>query len=232
MGDYGNNDGDDRSDAASIASTGTVNGHPQAYANVKRGIYAPVLVMDSLAAGAPFAQKCIDLTNTSQTNPLRIGRKVKAKAGPEPTNGIFDSKVLSRAHAEIFVDQDKVWIQDVKSSNGTFINGRRLSEEGVASAPHQLVSGDIAEFGIDIMHDDAETVMYPKISSRIIIWDTSSQGTIPLSNSTQSTTNGSSGTPALTARINSSNIDWTSTQSSKKVGGLVKLDTAFAVLDV
>ncbi|KAJ3116019.1 hypothetical protein HK100_001179 [Physocladia obscura] len=233
MRDFTDNENDDRSDAASIASTGTVNAPPVANANSnsKRGIYAPVLVMDSLASGAPFAQKRIDLTNTSQTNPLRIGRKVNAKSGPEPTNGIFDSKVLSRAHAEIFVDQDKVWIQDVKSSNGTFINGHRLSEEGVASTPHQLVSGDTVEFGIDIMNDDAQTVMYHKISSRIIIWDTSSQPTIPTSDSTQSTTSSSSGTPALTTRTNSSNIDWTSNQSNKKVGGLVKLDTAFAMLD-
>ncbi|KAI8852229.1 SMAD/FHA domain-containing protein, partial [Chytridium lagenaria] len=74
-------------------------------------------------------------------------------------NGIFDSKVLSRNHAEIWYEDDKVLIKDVKSSNGTFVNGGRLSEEGQVSAPHELRTADVIEFGIDIMNDDGATSM-------------------------------------------------------------------------
>lgn len=41
------------------------------------------------------------------------------KVKPTHTNAIFDSKVLSRSHAEIWADKGKVYIQDTKSSNGT-----------------------------------------------------------------------------------------------------------------
>ncbi|KAJ3083803.1 hypothetical protein HDU99_006026 [Rhizoclosmatium hyalinum] len=129
--------------------------------------------MDSISTGAPFVQKRIDLSV-----PVKIGRKVNIKAGPEPNNGIFDSKVLSRNHAEIWFEAGKVWIKDVKSSNGTFINGVRLSEEGQPSGPHELKTGDTVEFGIDIMNDDGITVMYYKVSSKIALWDPS-QGPLP-----------------------------------------------------
>ena len=41
-------------------------------------------------------------------------------------------------------------IRDVGSSNGTFVNSKRLSEEGQSSEWSELKSGDILEFGIDI----------------------------------------------------------------------------------
>ena len=37
----------------------------------------------------------------------------------------------------------QIYIKDVKSSNGTFINGERLSPESVESEPFELKSDDI-----------------------------------------------------------------------------------------
>ena len=37
----------------------------------------------------------------------------------------------------------QIFIKDVKSSNGTFINGERLSAEGLESEPFELKSDDI-----------------------------------------------------------------------------------------
>ena len=37
----------------------------------------------------------------------------------------------------------KFFIQDTNSSNGTFLNGERLSDAGVASEPFELIDGDI-----------------------------------------------------------------------------------------
>ncbi|KAJ3095178.1 hypothetical protein HDU97_007215 [Phlyctochytrium planicorne] len=110
----------------------------------------PVLVLEPL--NDTFVTKRLDLLE-----PVKVGRKVNAKVGPEPSNGIFDSKVLSRNHAEIWYEDDKVLIKDVKSSNGTFVNGVRLSDEGQVSAPHELNTGDMIEFGIDIMNDDGQS---------------------------------------------------------------------------
>ncbi|KAI9760334.1 MAG: subunit of TIM23 translocase complex [Chaenotheca gracillima] len=99
---------------------------------------------------------------------LRIGRQTNAKTLPTPANGYFDSKVLSRQHAEIWSDRlGKIWIKDVKSSNGTFVNGQRLSAENRDSEPHELRESDILELGIDIVSEDQKTVVHHKVAARV-----------------------------------------------------------------
>jgi hypothetical protein len=99
---------------------------------------------------------------------LRIGRQTNAKTVPTPTNGYFDSKVLSRQHAEIWAERNgKIWIRDVKSSNGTFVNGARLSAENRDSEPHELQSQDHLELGIDIVSEDQKTVVHHKVSAKV-----------------------------------------------------------------
>ena len=99
---------------------------------------------------------------------LRIGRQTNAKTVPTPVNGFFDSKVLSRQHAEIWADRSgKVWIRDVKSSNGTFVNGHRLSAENRDSEPRELKEQDILELGIDIVSEDQKTVVHHKVAARV-----------------------------------------------------------------
>jgi hypothetical protein len=61
----------------------------------------------------------------------------------------FNSKVVSRAHAEIWSDNGKFYIKDAKSSSGTFLNRLRLSPAGSESKPHQLKDGDIVQLGVD-----------------------------------------------------------------------------------
>jgi hypothetical protein len=87
---------------------------------------------------------------------------------PTPINGFFDSKVLSRQHAEIWADRNgKIWIRDVKSSNGTFVNGQRLSQENKDSDPHELREQDMLELGIDIVSEDQKTVVHHKVAARV-----------------------------------------------------------------
>ena len=42
----------------------------------------------------------------------------------------------------MLIDWD-MWVEDVKGSNGTFINGDILSPEGLESEPYELKSDDI-----------------------------------------------------------------------------------------
>ena len=64
-----------------------------------------------------------------------------------PDNGNFDSRVLSRNHASLTCDPNtgKIYIKDLKSSNGTFINGNRIDSNEV-----ELKVGDIIDLGTDI----------------------------------------------------------------------------------
>ncbi|RPA81829.1 SMAD/FHA domain-containing protein [Ascobolus immersus RN42] len=113
-----------------------------------------------------FEKKVIGVPLYPET--LRIGRQTNSKSVPLTTNGFFDSKVLSRQHAEIWCDSTGgVWIRDVKSSNGTFINGRRLSQENKESEPFQIRQEDILELGIDIVAEDGITVIHHKVAAKI-----------------------------------------------------------------
>ncbi|RFU79792.1 hypothetical protein TARUN_2386 [Trichoderma arundinaceum] len=99
---------------------------------------------------------------------IRIGRQTNQKTVPTATNGFFDSKVLSRQHAEIFAERNgKIYIRDVKSSNGTFVNGTRLSQENRESEPHELQTADHLELGIDIVSEDQKTVVHHKVAAKI-----------------------------------------------------------------
>ncbi|KAJ7150789.1 hypothetical protein C8R46DRAFT_810674, partial [Mycena filopes] len=80
-------------------------------------------------------------------------------------NGVFESRVLSRQHAEVWVEGGRILIRDVKSSNGTFVNGERLSGEGVESDAFELRTDDILEFGIDILGEHGE-VVHRKVAAR------------------------------------------------------------------
>lgn len=58
---------------------------------------------------------------------LKIGRQNTPKTSNKITDGFFDSRVLSRNHAEMFIKDSQLFIRDLKSSNGTFLNNEKLS---------------------------------------------------------------------------------------------------------
>ncbi|EPB89565.1 hypothetical protein HMPREF1544_03649 [Mucor circinelloides 1006PhL] len=61
----------------------------------------------------------------------------------------FKSKVVSRNHAELWSEQGKVYIRDIGSSSGTFLNRIRLSPPSHISQPHEVRDGDAIQLGVD-----------------------------------------------------------------------------------
>ncbi|KAF8183716.1 SMAD/FHA domain-containing protein [Mycena galopus ATCC 62051] len=115
---------------------------------------------------------------------VKIGRQTSTETNPGEKNGYFDSEVLSRHHAEVVWEEagrmccicttheylfiiGQIFIKDVKSSNGTFINGERLSFQGYESDPTELKSDDILEFGVDLVSEDNKTVLHRKVIARV-----------------------------------------------------------------
>ncbi|EPS36803.1 hypothetical protein H072_9679 [Dactylellina haptotyla CBS 200.50] len=120
-----------------------------------------------LPLNGTFERKVIPLPFYPEV--LRIGRQTNAKTVPTQSNGFFDSKVLSRQHAEVWAEKGtgRVFIRDVKSSNGTFVNGTRLSPENRDSEPHEIRAEDILELGIDIVGEDNKTIVHHKVAARV-----------------------------------------------------------------
>uniref|UniRef100_A0A8C7HBV0 Sarcolemmal membrane-associated protein n=1 Tax=Oncorhynchus kisutch TaxID=8019 RepID=A0A8C7HBV0_ONCKI len=94
----------------------------------------------------PFQERHVYLDE-----PVKIGRSV-ARCRPAQNNATFDCKVLSRNHALLWFDHKtgKFYLQDTKSSNGTFINSQRLSRGSEESPPCEVLSGDTIQFGVDV----------------------------------------------------------------------------------
>uniref|UniRef100_A0A8C7V9Q4 Sarcolemmal membrane-associated protein n=1 Tax=Oncorhynchus mykiss TaxID=8022 RepID=A0A8C7V9Q4_ONCMY len=94
----------------------------------------------------PFQERHVYLDE-----PVKIGRSV-ARCRPAQNNATFDCKVLSRNHALVWFDHKtgKFYLQDTKSSNGTFINSQRLSRGSEESPPCEVLSGDFIQFGVDV----------------------------------------------------------------------------------
>lgn len=142
------------------------NGAVQANGIRNQGPQAPPVILHLLPINNTFERKTI--TVPFYPDVLRIGRQTNQKTIPTPLNGYFDSKVLSRQHAEIYADRDgRIFIRDVKSSNGTFLNGERLSPENRESDPREMLEGNVLELGIDIVSEDQKTVVHHKVSAKV-----------------------------------------------------------------
>ncbi|XP_070558744.1 sarcolemmal membrane-associated protein-like isoform X1 [Ptychodera flava] len=101
----------------------------------------------------PFQERRVPLNE-----PVKIGRSV-ARCKPTANNAIFDCKVLSRNHALLWYEGSKFYLQDTKSSNGTFVNNQRLSKGAEESPAREINSGDIIQFGVDVMENSRRGVV-------------------------------------------------------------------------
>jgi len=131
-----------RSDSAS-----SVNTIMPAETNGGGGNGAPRASLLCRPNSHPFQDRMLSLDS-----PVKVGRSV-ARARPIQTNAIFDCKVLSRNHALLWYENGKFYLQDTKSSNGTFVNNQRLSKGSEESPPREVCSGDILQFGVDVMEN-------------------------------------------------------------------------------
>lgn len=95
----------------------------------------------------PFPERVLSLDQ-----PAKVGRSV-ARSRQAPNNAIFDCKVLSRNHALLWYENGKFYLQDTKSSNGTFVNNQRLSKGSEESPAREVCSGDIVQFGVDVVEN-------------------------------------------------------------------------------
>ncbi|KKA03650.1 Vacuolar protein sorting-associated protein 64 [Hanseniaspora uvarum DSM 2768] len=113
-----------------------------------------------------FVVKLVSLNNTFQKKSLtippppdnlKLGRllssnnnsdKPQNAEGPSETNGYFESRILSRTHAKLSLDEDNnVLLTDLNSSNGSFLNDKKLKPQ----KDYIIKKGDIITLGTDIV---------------------------------------------------------------------------------
>ncbi|KAJ3123022.1 hypothetical protein HK098_002278 [Nowakowskiella sp. JEL0407] len=127
----------------------------------------------------PTLKELID-RKLKEGTPIRIGRQVikDGQVQGRAANPIlsasdiwFTSKVVSRNHAEMWVKDGQLYIKDIGSSSGTFLNKMRLSPSGKESRPYPIKEGDTLQFGID--YKGKQEDIYKSIIVKIGFYDNS-----------------------------------------------------------
>jgi hypothetical protein len=77
----------------------------------------------------------VDSERTLDSSPVTIGRS------PDNDMDVTDDEFASSHHARVEPRRDGVWVEDVGSTNGTFVNGVKLTR------PQKLTGGDIIRVG-------------------------------------------------------------------------------------
>ncbi|KAJ1975932.1 hypothetical protein H4R35_002921 [Dimargaris xerosporica] len=101
--------------------------------------------------------------------PCLVQRKLTAANQPaDGYNLMLDSRTISKRHATLWFDQatKEVYIKDEGSHNGTFVNGKRLSQAKVVSQPIRLHHEDKVRFGLDDRHHRDHHVFFIMIGPK------------------------------------------------------------------
>lgn len=111
-----------------------------------------------------FVKKHIHVPYFPET--CRLGRPTGTKIKPHVSNGYFDSRVLSRNHAFMFIDPKlgQLMIQDMGSSNGTFVNSEKIAAE-----PVPLTIGDTINLGFNIQLETSHKQISAKIENISVV---------------------------------------------------------------
>ncbi|OAD69223.1 hypothetical protein PHYBLDRAFT_149626 [Phycomyces blakesleeanus NRRL 1555(-)] len=87
----------------------------------------------------------------------------------------FQSPSVSQFHAKILAKKGKLYIKDIKSSLGTFLNGYRLSQSFQESSRYPLRDNDILQLGQVSENDGIDTnkpvLMKLRIRQRTNAWN-------------------------------------------------------------
>ncbi|KAJ7671867.1 hypothetical protein B0H17DRAFT_1208926 [Mycena rosella] len=95
-----------------------------------------------------FIPKQISLSTAGRR--IQLGRKTSKSPLLDKKHVYFDSSVVSRRHAEVWQEGNKIFIRDTQSANGTF-----------------LKTNDILEFGTDVS-GYYDTIAHHRIVCRIV----------------------------------------------------------------
>ena len=97
------------------------------------------------------------------------GIQARLFAGRDPAacQLAFTDPTLSRRHAELFVEQGQLFIRDLGSANGTWVNGAHLEHDAVAVQPGSQVWLGHVPLGVTWEADGSATVMATEIPAEL-----------------------------------------------------------------
>ena len=86
---------------------------------------SPTVIFECGPSSYTFEQRTVILALNG--TPTKIGRS-QGPLKPKSDNAIFECRVLSRNHAQIWYQDGSFYLKDTGSSNGTFVNGKKIND--------------------------------------------------------------------------------------------------------
>lgn len=80
-----------------------------------------------------YAPSGASLIHIAQGDVHTIGRSREATT-------CIDDSAISRKHAKLFIVEGELWVEDLQSTNGTCVNGKKISRQ-------KLIQGDVVQLG-------------------------------------------------------------------------------------
>ncbi len=129
--------------APEAPATPTPDPIPMAANPVANPVVSPATQLQTLSARLRQVQTSTVIEIPRQLSVVRIGKPNDQTPPDIDVSGFPDSEVVSRVHANLRIEGDIYYIEDVGSSNGTYINGLPLA----AGNRHRLRPGDRIALG-------------------------------------------------------------------------------------
>lgn len=104
----------------------------------------------------------IILDGTESAKEVRLGAGAKGFIGRGQTWLKIDSKEASRTHCAMLWEKEKLWVMDLESSHGTFVNGARITK--LAIGPGDTLGIGSAKIIIDSIKPEGDMI---ELSSEI-----------------------------------------------------------------
>lgn len=92
-----------------------------------------------------FAAEVVVLTGDGEPERVRLRPQGHVFGRSEDADIPIDDPYASEFHARLGVQDDKVIVHDLGSTNGTYVNGRRVT------SPRSVVRGDTVQIGKTIL---------------------------------------------------------------------------------
>ncbi|CAG8585784.1 3601_t:CDS:2 [Ambispora gerdemannii] len=131
---------------------------------------ATAIKLFPLADSVNFVHKELRFTSGME---MKVGRVSGSRNQRESKqdNGVFLCDVMSREHALLQEIDGKIWIKDMKSTHGTFINNYRIGNGTAASEFYPLKHKDVITFGHSVRRNQN---LYKHLSA--YVWYPSESG--------------------------------------------------------
>lgn len=110
---------------------------------------------DTINGGTPFPFQ-LWLYSSDQRSPMNVLTFTRELIFGRSNNCdvTLNDRCVSRQHARIFYDQDLLWIEDLGSSNGTYVNGKKVVRDVIKNGT--IISIYDIRFKAEILNYDDE----------------------------------------------------------------------------